>query len=92
MHSDPVLVCRLKISVQGAKAPLSLSAEVLPVIPGVSMVEVTRTSGDTADFYQLFALLSKALIPSLTRSAVREQKDDSVTRIQKTVSFAAEDA
>ena len=54
---------------QGAKAPLALSAEVLPVIPGVSMVEVTRTSGDTADFYHLFALLSRALIPSLTRTA-----------------------
>ncbi|KAK9794300.1 hypothetical protein WJX73_001063 [Symbiochloris irregularis] len=82
---------RLKISVQGAKAPLSLSAEVLPVIPGVSMVEVTRTSGDTADFYQLFALLSKALIPSLTRTqSGRVQKDGSIAR-KRSVSFAEPD-
>ena len=57
------------MTVQGAKSPLTLTAEVLPVIPGVHMVEMTRASGDINDFYQLYALLSKAVIPALAKAA-----------------------
>ena len=36
---SPMPCCgRLKMTVQGARAPLTLTAEVLPVIPGVHMV------------------------------------------------------
>lgn len=58
----------MKMTVQGAKAPITLNAEVLPVIPGVHMVEITRTAGDINDFYQLYALLSKAVIPTLAQA------------------------
>ena len=62
------------MTVQGAKAPLTLTAEVLPVIPGVHMVEMTRATGDINDFYQLYALLSKAVIPALVKAASSRER------------------
>lgn len=72
-HVIKCSICRIKMTVQGAKAPLTLAAEVLVVVPGVYMVEMTRTSGDVSDFYQLYALLSKAVIPALAKYMLKQE-------------------
>ena len=56
--------CRIKLKLQGSKGPLACSAEVLPVVAGISMVEFQRSSGDHADYYQLYRLLAKAVQPT----------------------------
>ena len=56
--------CRIKLKIQGSKGPLTCSAEVLTVVAGINMVEFQRSSGDHADFYQLYRLLAKAVQPA----------------------------
>ena len=56
--------CRIKLKLQGSKGPLACSAEVLPVVAGINMVEFQRSSGDHADYYQLYRLLAKAVQPT----------------------------
>ena len=60
-RTTELVVCRIKVKLQGAKGPLSCTAEVLPVVAGVNMVEFQRTGGDHADFYKLYHLLCKSV-------------------------------
>ena len=82
-------MCRIKLKLQGAKGPLTCSAEVLPVVPGVNMVEFQRVGGDHADFYQLYHLLCKAVSVQTPAGSGQGAGQDSVAGVQQRLQHMA---
>ena len=50
---------RTRLTVQGKRGRLSVAVEVLPIVPGISMVEVMKVTGDSVDFYTFYAGLTQ---------------------------------
>ena len=47
-----------------------LAAEVLPMLPGMAMVDVARSAGDPRDFVAIYRALSNAIAPLVSSNAM----------------------
>ncbi|KAK9864289.1 hypothetical protein WJX84_010483 [Apatococcus fuscideae] len=61
---------RTRLTVQGKRGRLSVAVEVLPIVPGISMVEVMKVTGDSVDFYTFYAGLTQQVAQLITQNAL----------------------
>ncbi len=47
------------MTVHGGRGPLTVVVEIFDVVPGTRMVEFQKAKGDSVDFYQFYAAITK---------------------------------
>ncbi|KAK9814362.1 hypothetical protein WJX72_004541 [[Myrmecia] bisecta] len=65
---------RAKLTMPGARGPVSLAVEVFDVIPGTSLAECVKAKGDTVDFYTAYAALTEHVQGLIANNLMRSGK------------------
>ena len=55
----------------GAEGQLDMTVEVMSILPGVYLVDIAKTTGDTVDFYNAYAKITELVQPLITADALR---------------------
>ncbi len=55
-------LCRTRLIMPGKHGRLMVAVEVLPIVPGISMVEVVKVIGNSIDFYSFYAGLTQQVM------------------------------
>ena len=48
-----------------------MTVEVMSILPGVYLVDIAKTTGDTVDFYNAYAKITELVQPLITADALR---------------------
>ena len=74
-------LCRMRISMTGARGQLEMTAEVMSILPGVHLVDIAKVTGDSVDFYNAYSQITDLVQPLITADALR-RADSSGESIQ----------
>ncbi len=69
----------MRISMTGQRGQLDMTVEVMSILPGVYLVDIAKTTGDTVDFYKAYAKITELVQPLITADALR--RADSGTQV-----------
>ena len=61
----------MRATLPGSKGPVVVSVEVMSILPGLHLVDVSKATGDSVDFYDLYARITGLIQPLITADALK---------------------
>lgn len=66
---------RMRITVSGRRGVVEMTVEVMSILRGVYLVDASKTTGDSVDFYNVYAQITDIIKPLITADALRRPEE-----------------
>lgn len=65
------VLCRMRITLTGRRGAVEMTVEVMSILRGVHLVDASKVTGDSVDFYNAYAQITEIIKPLITADALR---------------------
>lgn len=81
MVAEIVWLRRMRATLAGSRGPVVMTVEVMSILPGLHLVDISKVTGDSVDFYDLYARLTDLIQPLITADALKRAESGARKRM-----------
>ena len=61
----------MRATLAGSRGLVAMTVEVMSILPGLHLVDISKVTGDSVDFYDLYARITDLIQPLITADALK---------------------